>query len=170
MKLYIENFGINNLVKTLGVLEKYPVHKKYRSEIYSDDGIYHINNIDLHKLVINDDPDIKKIDNYYNDKSLLIDNSKVTCIKWNQIPYEHIILHTCEFHYLVNNLVNTETSIKFVIIVKKDFDRLYDMEKGIKLNYKDLDLMDFYFEVSDTLDIHHETVKQEINEFLSLLN
>jgi len=169
MKLYIENFGISNLVKTLGVLEKYPVHKKYKSEIYSDDGIYNVNNIDLYKCVIKDD-DIKKIDNYYNDKSLLIDNSKVTYIKWNQIPYEHIILHTCEFHYLVNNLVNQETSIIFVIIGKKVFDRVYNMEEEIKLNYKDLDLMDFYFEVSDTLDIHHETVKQEINEFLSLLN
>jgi hypothetical protein len=57
-----------------------------------------------------------------------------------------------------------------VIIGKKVFDRVYDMEEEIKLNYKDLDLMDFYFQVSDTLDIHHETVKQEINEFLSLLN
>ena len=60
MKLYIENFGISNLVKTLGVLEKYPVHKKYKSEIYSDDGIYNVNNIDLYKCVIKDEPDIKK--------------------------------------------------------------------------------------------------------------
>lgn len=161
MKIYIQNYNIKNLVNKLEALEKYKVNKKVITEIYSDEGIFNINDINLYKLMI-EDSDITKINNYYNNYNILIDNSKITYVKSYQIPHNHVLLHTSEFYYLAS----PKSSIKLVIICKCLFNEMTKSES----NSDEFVPIDFYFEVSDIIDIHSETFKSDLNVFLSLLN
>lgn len=159
MKLYIQNYNIKKLVNKLEILEKYKVQKNVLTEIYSDEGIYNINDINLYKLST-EDSDIIKINNYYNNYDILIDNSKITYVKTYQIPHNHIILHMMEFFYLAT----TKSSIKLVIICKCLFNETSNNQLD------EFVPIDFYFEVSDKIDIHSELFKSDLNVFLSLLN
>lgn len=157
MKLYIENYNIErHFINNLKNLEKLQSRQQSKSEIYSDEGIYYINDVNLYKCII-EDGIIKTIPNYYKDFTALTDNSKLSYVEAFQIPFNHIILHIIEFHYLLSN------SIILVIKGKHDVDKL-DID-----SHKYLTFMDFYFEIPDTLDIHDEIVKKEVGEFLSVL-
>ena len=157
MKLYIENYNIKHFINNLKNLEKHESYQQSKSEIYSDEGIYYINDVHLYKCII-EDGIIKTIPNYYKDFTALTDNSKISYVEAFQIPFNHIIIHIIEFHYLLNN-----PKIMLVIKGKHDIDKL-DID-----SHKYLTFMDFYFEIHDTLDIHDKIVKKEISEFLSML-
>ena len=54
MRLYIENYNIKNKVQTQKVLEKYLIKQNNIIEVYSEEGIYFIDNKNINKLIYND--------------------------------------------------------------------------------------------------------------------
>ena len=163
MKLFIDSYNIQDLLKKIPQLDKYNVKHKSQMEIYSDEGIYIVDDIKLFKLIINDQP-IVTIKNYYNKCNLIIDKSTVKTIETTQVPPFHLSLQTVIFYY---SLVE-KSNIKLVIQGKYDLKELINSEKDDK--YYGFLPCDFYFEVSDEVDINNILFKEEFNVFLSLLN
>lgn len=160
MKIYVENMK-SDFIKTLKIMEKYKTCQQSKSEIYSDEGIYQINDKYLHKCIIEDDS-IKTVTNYYKSCSILLDNSKIKYVEAYQIPYNHIILHIIEFHYLLSEFS------KIKLVIKGNHMNKLDKLDEIENTYKHLTFYDLYFEVPD-IDVNDKIVKKEITEFLSLL-
>ena len=151
MKIYIDNYNNEKMTKKLGSFNKYLLNKTNVIEVYSDEGIYLVDSNNIHKITYLDKP-IKKI--RYSDKNdFIIDLSETKLTIVNQIPSDCIILKM-ETH---NYQLNTKSKIKFVV-------------NFALIKNEDYNLHNFYFDVSDDIDINSPLFKEDINVFLSLLN
>ena len=151
MKIYIDNYNNEKMFKKLGSFNKYLLNKTNVIEVYSDEGIYLVDPNNIHKITYLDKP-IKKIK--YSDKNdFIIDSSETKLTIVNQIPSDCIILKM-ETH---NYQLNAKSKIKFVV-------------NFALIKNEDYNLHNFYFDVSDDIDINSPLFKEDINVFLSLLN
>ena len=151
MKIYIDNYNNEKMFKKLASFNKYLLNKTNVIEVYSDEGIYLVDPNNIHKITYLDKP-IKKI-RYLDKNDFIIDSSETKLTMVNQIPSDCIILKM-ETH---NYQLNTKSKIKFVI----NFALIKNL---------DYSLHNFYFDVSDEIDINSPLFKEDINVFLSLLN
>ena len=151
MKIYIDNYNNEKMFKKIDSFNKYLLNKTNVVEVYTDEGIYLVDTNNICKITYLDKP-IQKIK--YSDKdNLIIDSSKTQTTVVNQLPSDCIIVKM-ETH---NYQLDAKSKIKFVI----NFVLIKNM------NYS---LHDFYFDVSDDIDINSPLFKEDINVFLSLLN
>lgn len=149
MKIYVEkinlkllNDGVNNYLKDV------PHSSNIYIEVYTDEGIYEIDNNNIYSL----DPVDAGIVYYNSNIRLVIDRSYFnrtlcTCINGSQ----HISRKIQKYAYKLN----AKSIISFVIEMAYDTD---DKQTPY----------DVYFESKEIVDIPF--VKQDIIEFLSLLN
>jgi hypothetical protein len=76
MKIYIDNYEPKNLSNKLDKLNKYLINSNSYVEIYSDDGIFYVDEFGIYKIIIINDDHIK-----YTSKALnygfIIDNTKL---------------------------------------------------------------------------------------------
>ena len=151
MKIYINNYNIDNLSKKLKGLNEYLINKTNSIEIYSDEGIYLVDENNMYNITYLD-RSIQKI-NYTDDIEMSIDLSTTNSIIVNQLPSDNIILKLATYIYKIDAKSKIKFVINFVLI------------KNINYN-----LHDFYFDVSDDIDINSPLFKEDINVFLSLLN
>ena len=79
MKIYINNYYIDNLSKKLKGLNKYLISKTNSIEIYSDEGIYLVDENNMYNITYLDRP-IQKI-NYTDDIEMSIDLSTTNVSK-----------------------------------------------------------------------------------------
>ena len=156
MKIYIENYNIENLSKKMKGLNKYLTNKTNVIEVYSDEGIFAIDQQNIYKVNYLDKP-IKK-GKYISDTSavfnMIIDTTETTKAIVNQLPPDNVILKTETQVYQINATSKT----KLVIIST--------LNKAIN-EYKPYD---FYFDVSNDIDINSPIFKEDINVFLFHLN
>ena len=161
MKLYIIDFNMKSLYTTkLHALDKYYADKKIIHEIYTDEGIYCVNDKNICKLYITDN-NITEIPNYIDDHNVIIDCSTIQYKEQKQLPYEHLFLSTIEFHYHVSH----RSPIK--LIIRGNYD--VSIDENPQDRYKYFIPNDFYFEILDRIDVNGQICKDEINELLSLL-
>ena len=99
MKIYINNYNIDNLSKKLKGLNGYLINKKNSIEIYSDEGIYLVDENNIYNITYLDRP-IQKI-NYTDDVEMSIDLSTTNSIIVNQLPSDNIILKLIYFYYFL---------------------------------------------------------------------
>lgn len=165
MKLYIDNYNISNLYSKFNILDKYFVNKNSHLEIYSNEGVFIIDDINLYKLNIKDE-DIIRIKDYYKKFTILIDNSIITKHETKQIPPKHTLLHITTFHYLTM----PNSNLKLVIIGKYNNTRNQTMDLDFHNKYNEFIIIDFYFEILNNIDIHSPLFKEELSGFLSLFN
>ena len=152
MILYIENYNIKNKNQTQKVLEKYLIKQNNIIEVYSEEGIYFIDNKNINKLIYNDKKSERMI-NYIDNHHFILDKTIIQKLEAYQLPFDHIVLQNTEYIYSLNN----KSTIKLHLII-------LNMEQNFSL------INDFYFEVPDNIDIYTPFFKEEINVFLSLLN
>ena len=156
MKIYIENYNIENLSKKMKGLNKYLTNKTNVIEVYSDEGIFvidqqNIYNVDYLDKPIKNGKYISETGTVFN---MIIDTSETTRTIVNQLPPDNIIMKTETQVYQINATSKT----KLVVIST--------LSKAIN-EYKPCD---FYFDVSNDIDINSPIFKEDINVFLFHLN
>ncbi len=156
MKIYIENYNIENLSNKMKGLNKYLTNKTNVIEVYSGEGIFVIDQQSISKVDYLDKP-IKK-GKYISETSavfdILIDTTETTKAIVNQLPPNNVIIKTETQVYQINATSKT----KLVVIST--------LNKAVN-KYKPCD---FYFDVSNDIDINSPTFKEDINVFLFHLN
>lgn len=152
MKIYINNLNLNILNNINNLFKENLVYTKNFIELYTDEGIYHIENINIYLLNIID-KDIIKYDKFYKDFTLIVDPSYT---KRNIIPSihgtNHLSFEVKECHYKLTNKSNVNLVIKYY----------YEKPNFIE--------NDIYFELNEEIDINDIFIKKELIEFLSVLN
>ena len=151
MKIYINNYNIDNLSKKLKGLNRYLINKTNSIEIYSDEGIYLVDENNIYNITYLDRP-IQKI-NYTDEIEMSIDLSTTNSIIVNQLPSDNIILKLATYTYKIC----PRSKVKLIV----NFTLTKNME------YKPYN---FYFDVSDDIDINGPIFKEDINVFLFHLN
>ena len=151
MKIYINNYNIDNLSKKLKGLNKYLISKTNSIEIYSDEGIYLVDENNMYNITYLDRP-IQKI-NYTDDIEMSIDLSTTNSIIVNQLPSDNIILKLATYIYKICPRSKVNLIVNFTLTKN--------------MEYKPYN---FYFDVSDDIDINGPIFKEDINVFLFHLN
>jgi hypothetical protein len=157
MKIYINNFNINVLPNIIKNLEDKLIHSKRYIQIYAIDGIYSIDDDKTINKVNCIDNDITIMKNYYDNYTLIIDNSyceKELVHSFN--PY-HIYMQIKQCSFEITNKSNIKLIIEGPVV--DDITNLH----GFIPN-------DIYFELPSDTDINDQLIKNEINGFLSELN
>lgn len=143
MKIYIENYDIQNLSSShLVNLEKYIINKNKNIQVYSEDGLFEIDENNIYKIDIL--KDVTKSIVHEKKWSLLIDESEIKRTKVHYLPLDH-------------HFIKTQIS-RYRIIKAKECD----MELAILFDEKNAPI-DFYIETSNIISEH-------VNVFLSMLN
>ena len=151
MKIYINNYNIDNLSKKLKGLNKYLISKTNSIEIYSDEGIYLVDENNMYNITYLDRP-IQKI-NYTDDIEMSIDLSTTNSIIVNQLPSDNIIVKLATYIYKICPRSKVNLIVNFTLTKN--------------MEYKPYN---FYFDVSDDIDINGPIFKEDINVFLFHLN
>lgn len=156
MKIYIHK-NLNNVNLTnIKNLEKYLVKEVQVKDIYSDSGIYKIeNNKNLSQIIIHDG-DIYEYSNYVNNMSIILDKSIVRKINNNpsHISNNHDCIDYCQYYY--------------------SFQKKSPLYLVIEL-LKNKELKDLYFRFEDTYaaysdsDIDNPFMKEDIAKFMEFL-
>jgi hypothetical protein len=156
MKIYIDNYNITNLSKKMKGLNKYLTNKTNTIDVYSDEGVFSVDQQNIHKVTYLDKP-VKKV-KYINETNtifdLMIDSGETTSCIVNQLPPDNVIMKTETQVYQTS----ATSKVKLVIISL--------LNKHVN-EYKP---HDFYFDVSNDIDINSPIFKEDINVFLFHLN
>ena len=174
MKIYIENYNPNKLMKKLDKLDTYFLIKKDIVEIYCDEGIYMIDNNNCYKRNISNENIVNKTVNGIN---YVIDETVITNENVYQIPTDHVSINITKFYYGLpnaNQFKNQNQNMINLVIegvknMKPNYDNKYDNNYD-ESKYDNFLLNNFYIEVFFKEDIDIILQKEIINVFLSLLN
>ena len=152
MKIYINNFNLDILNDISELFKDKLVIEKNFIRLYTNEGIYCIEDRDVYRLEVVD-KDIKKYEKYFNDFTLILDTSYFNKNIVSSIHGDiHESFNVKEYYYKMNHNSNISLVIKY--------------------NCKKTQLIpnDIYFEINREIDINDILIKKEIIEFLSLLN
>ena len=156
MKIYIDNYNITNLSKKMKGLNKYLTNKTNTIEVYSDEGIFSVDQQNIHNITYLDKP-VKKV-KYINETNtifdLTIDTSETTSSIVNQLPPDNLIMKT------ETQVYQTSAASKVKLVIVLLLNRQLNEYKP----------HDFYFDVSNDIDINSPIFKEDINVFLFHLN
>ena len=176
MKVYVLNYDLNKISTVIPELLKLIMTFLEGIEIYSNEGIFYIDNNITYKLMYNHES-IIKLQNYYEQFDLVIDKSVITREITCQMPPKHLANPIKKFVFKKD----PQSKIKFVIIgssssninnnnnMNTAFMNTPFMDKNFN---KDLQVIisDFYMDIPDDIDLNNMFIKEEISEFLSMLN
>ena len=154
MKIYINNYNLNILKDIQDTLQKEFINSENYIQLYTNEGIFRIEKNIIYSL----DPvdiDIKIYERYFHDFTLIVD---LSYFKKNTTK-------------TINGNIHLSTSIK------KDFYKINKQSK-LQLVIENIEQInsghyipsDIYFELDVLTDINELFIKQEIIEFLSMLN
>lgn len=154
MKIYINNVNLNTL-NDIQILLNDKIHETLvYSEIYTNESIYQVDNNKIY-LLEPTDGDITVYQNYFNNVTLVVDTS------FYKKTIETCINGTKHLHKKIKkNIIklNAKSKLSFVIEMVDNLDNNVFVPN------------DVYFYCNELIDIKELFIKQEINEFLSLLN
>ena len=156
MKIYIENYNITNLSKKMKGLNKYLTNKTNSIDVYSDEGVFVIDQQNIHNITYLDKP-VKKV-KYISENNtiidLTIDSSETIITMVNQLPPDNVIMKT------ETQVYQTSPMSKVKLVIVSLLSRQLNEYKA----------HDFYFDVSNDIDINSPIFKEDINVFLFHLN
>lgn len=168
MKIYIDDYNPNDLSDKLIKLEKYLINSCDYIEIYSDDGIFYIDELGIYKLIIIQDECIKYTSAFSNLK-FLIDKTKFYKENITSIPLNHIN------NKIYKNEYKIDIKSKIKLVIEGTIDYLNETNLLINNNKNKLNLFipnNFYFELSNKdkdININEIFNNNDLNVFLSLL-
>ena len=152
MRLYLENYNIKNLSKKTELIQNLFLNNSYKKEIYSDEGIFTVDNNSLYKITYLDG-EISRVSNYLDNLHIITDKSEEKREIVNQLPFENFIFNLETRTYVLN----PQSKIKLVI----DFIITDDIN---------LKPYNFYFDIPSIIDINSALFKEDLNVFLFHLN
>lgn len=148
MKIFIDNYNPNDLNSIQNSLSDLLVDTQIYTELYTNNGIYNIDNKNIFSLEPKDG-EINFYKNYFNSISLITDDSYFEKnIDTSVIGSDHIHTKITKQMYRLN----PKSKINFIIEIADNSNH------------------SIYFESKDKINIKELFNKQEIIEFLSLLN
>ena len=137
-------------------LNKYLTNKTNTIDVYSDEGVFSVDQQNIHKVTYLDKP-IKKV-KYINETNtifeLMIDSGEITSCIVNQLPPDNVIMKT------ETQVYQTSPTSKVKLVIISLLNRQLNEYKP----------HDFYFDVSNDIDINSPIFKEDINVFLFHLN
>ena len=148
MRIYIKNLNLEIINNIFELFKDYLYKTEIYGDLYTDEGIYQIDEKQIHILNTHD-KDIKMVENYYNNFSLIVDPSFFSKDLVYSVQGNVHIYFLCKKYYFKFNKLS-----QIDLIIKSSNDLLNDM----------------YFETQKDVDINDIFIKKELNEFLSLLN
>lgn len=152
MKIYINNFNLDILNDIAEIFKEYMINSETYITLYSNEGIYRIEDKKVY-LLETCDKDIKLFNNYYKNFTLIIDPSFFNKNVCSGIHGDtHLSFQIKKQYYKINPSSEIQLVVKFI------------------LNNNKLLSNDIYFESNKDIDINNQFVKNELIEFLSLLN
>ena len=152
MKIYINNLNLNILNELSNNFKSLLIDKKQYIILYTEEGIYEINNKLIYRLE-QIDRDIKQYENFYNEFTLIIDPSFFNKhIETSIIGTKHISNQIVKYIYKLNK----KSDLNLIIEYNSNDSKMIE-------NY-------IYFELNKEIDIDEIFIKKELIEFLSLLN
>lgn len=158
MKIFVDNYKPIQLINILNDLDKYYDKFETRVEIYSESGIYHINNNYFEELCIKDIPtNVIQILKF----NLILDKSKIIFKQVNHLPNNHVSNYVTSMKYLVNN-----SAVKLYMIIEGQTPSTTNINEN---KYTHFIPNNFYFEF-DEEKYSLEDCKNNLIVFLSLLN
>lgn len=152
MKIYINNLNLDLLKDISELFKEYLINSETYIKLYTNEGIYRIEDKKIY-LLDSCDKDIKIINNYYNNFSLIIDPSFFHKHNISSIHGDKHLSFQTKKHYFK---IDKKSAIQLVI--------KYCSNNNIFIPN------DIYFETDIDIDINDPFIKKEIIEFLSVLN
>jgi len=156
MKIYIDNYNIANLSKKMKGLNKYLTNKTNTIDVYSDEGVFSIDQQNIHNVTYLDKP-VKKV-KYLSENNTIfdmtIDSSESIITMVNQLPPDNLIMK------METQVYQTSATSKIKLVIVSLLNRQFNEYKP----------HDFYFDVSNDIDINSPIFKEDINVFLFHLN
>jgi hypothetical protein len=163
MKIYIDNIHPEKITSNkLIALEEYNFEKKEVLEIYSEKGMYLVENQKVFKLFPINEKIHKIIE---NEIIYLLDETTIEKQQYSQIPMEHVCDKKIIYMYHLKNL-------RLIIegCIKRE-ETILTKILSTEYKYDNFIVTNFYFEPKNgKLDINDLFIKNEINVFLSVLN
>jgi hypothetical protein len=154
MKIYINNLNLNKLNDIRESLNDILTETNIYTEVYTNESIYHIDEKTIYSVTPKDG-EIILHHNYYDQFTLICDHSYfLKNNAFNVFGNEHLHKKIKKYIYKTN----PKSKLSFVIEMTGDLHDNKFVEN------------DVYFESYDIIDIKELFIKQEIIEFLSLLN
>ena len=140
MRVYIDNYNPKNI--SIKALEKFPMHKKSYTKIFSDEGMFVLENKRMYKLISISDSKIERFS--INNIPLLIDRSYTMREEHHQLPPKHIAKNMIQYEFKNSKL------------------------KLILEEYKST-IVHFYWELHSDESMENPMIQIEFSEFLSEL-
>ena len=156
MKIYIDNYNIANLSKKMKGLNKYLTNKTNSIDVYSDEGVFSVDQQNIHNVTYLDKPvrNVKYITENNTIFDMTIDSSETITTMVNQLPPDNIIMK------METQVYQTTATSKVNLVIVSLLNRQFNEYKP----------HDFYFDVSNDIDINSPIFKEDINVFLFHLN
>jgi hypothetical protein len=160
MKIYINQFNLDNLEKIVSTFEPYLLKTERYTELYTNENIYKIQNNVIYSLKQHDKP-IQIYNDYYDMFSLIVDTSYYNIEKeYNVQGKRHVSFQIIKNYYNIHkpkqttkSTNSTASNLIYLVIENK--------KKG------DTNLpFNIYFETNECLDINEPFVKLNLIEFL----
>jgi hypothetical protein len=101
MRVYIENYAIQNVGPKLHLLHKYFVSALETIEIYSPEGLFVIDESKVYKLNNITDVPLNRIQTPYTNIYLIIDQSHYIKEEVHQVPFQHVKQHITSLVYSI---------------------------------------------------------------------
>lgn len=167
MRVYVEDLEPKNITRAkLAKLREYYSGKNDVIEVFSEKGMYLVENSKIWKFVSANDKITKIVE---DGVSFLVDETNIEKKVHSQIPFDHSINKKTIFTYNMRNIrllvegYYEENRITILNVDKIDADKS-DI-------YNNFIVDNFYFEPKqpDKIGINNSFVKNEINVFLSIL-
>jgi hypothetical protein len=174
MKIYINHFNLNILPDLLKSLSNYHIKSEEYMYLYCTSGIYMIDQTSSIKLNPVDH-DIVLLEKFYQDFTLIVDPSFYIAEKVVNIPPEHTITKIKrDVFALRNNNTNNKKNKPYIKLIIETEIKSEPEEAFYFLNKNKTDneaiYRDVFFEMQNGTNVNDVLVKEEIIEFLSLLN
>jgi hypothetical protein len=161
MRIYVEDINPKKITyNKLISLQEFYLSKKDVLEIFSEKGMYLVENSKIWRLFPTNEKIVKFVD-ANNNLTFLIDESNIEKIPSSQLPIEHECVETTIFIYHMKNVrLIIEGFYKKTIAISSNVDKYYNFV-----------VTNFYFEPkNENFKIDNPFLKNEINVFLSMLN
>jgi len=161
MKIYVKDIYPKKITRDkLIKLEEYYSSTKEILEIFSEKGMYLVENSKVWKIIPTNEKLFTFVDSE-NNVTFLIDETTIEKQASSQIPIDHSTIETTIFIYNGKN----------VRLLIEGYYKKNIMPKTYSDKYYNFLVTNFYFEPkNNNLEITNPFLKNEINVFLSLLN
>jgi hypothetical protein len=161
MKIYVKDIYPKKITRDkLLKLDEYYSSKKEILEIFSEKGMYLVENSKVWKIVPTNEKLFTFVDSE-NNVTFLIDETIIEKQPSSQIPIDHSTIETTIFIYNGKN----------VRLLIEGYYKKNAMPKTSSEKYHNFLVTNFYFEPkNNNLEMTNPFLKNEINVFLSLLN